>query len=145
MKRKSKTVSTIITALGIAVMLGGILIYGLGVKGIIEVTKPAALVLIAEILGIGMITFGVCDFFVVKSPEEQQELEIEISDERNIALGNAAMASGFKVLSVVLAVVVSVLAYIGMIDTVPCLIIIGVYLIGQIVFIARLWYLHRTM
>ena len=33
----------------------------------------------------------------------------------------------------------------GYMTVVPCFTIIGAYAIGQIVFIVRLWYLHKTM
>ena len=145
MKKTSKTASTLITVLGLAVLLGGILVYGLSSKGIIELSHPGFVAPIASVLGIGLITCGVCDLLVRKRTEEELELEIEMNDERNIALSNAAMASGFKVLSVVLAAVVVILAYAGQLSAVSCLIIIGAYFVGQIAFIAKLWYLHKTM
>ena len=83
-------------------------------------------------------------FLKGKSTEEKLELEIEMNDERNIALSNAAMASGFKVLSVVLAAAIVILAYAGQLNAAACLIIIGAYFVGQITFIAKLWYLHKN-
>lgn len=145
MKKKSKAASTLTVILGLAVMLGGILVYGLGTKEIIELSHPGFLALIAAVLGIGLITCGVCDILIRKHTEEDLELEIEMNDERNIALSNAAMASGFKVLSVVLAAAIVILAYAGQLNAVACLIIIGAYFVGQITFIAKLWYLHRIM
>jgi len=84
---------------------------------------------------------GVCDLFVKKT----KEMEIEENDERNISLSNAAMASGFKVMNVTIAVSIFALIFTGYMTVVPCFTIIGAYAIGQIVFIVRLWYLHKTM
>lgn len=144
MKKTSKAASTLTVILGLAVMLGGILVYGLGAKEIIELSHPGFIVLIAAVLGIGLITCGVCDLLIRKRTEEDLELEIEMNDERNIALSNAAMASGFKVLSVVLAAVIVILAYAGQLNAAACLIIIGAYFAGQVTFIAKLWYLHKN-
>ena len=127
MKKTSKASSTLTVILGLAVMLGGILVYGLGAKEIIELSHPGFIALIAAVLGIGLITCGTCDLLIRKSTEEKLELEIEMNDERNIALSNAAMASGFKVLSVVLAAVIVILAYAGQLNAAACLIIIGAY------------------
>ena len=69
----------------------------------------------------------------------------EENDERNISLSNAAMASGFKVMNVTIAVSIFALIFTGYMTVVPCFTIIGAYAIGQIVFIVRLWYLHKTM
>ena len=58
MKRISKAASTLITVLGLAAMLGGILVYGLSSKEIIELSHPGFVALIASVLGIGLITCG---------------------------------------------------------------------------------------
>ena len=71
--------------------------------------------------------------------------EVLENDERNISLSNAAMASGFKVMNVTISVSIFVLIFTGYMTVVPCFTIIGAYAIGQIVFIVRLWYLHKTM
>ena len=72
-------------------------------------------------------------------------MEIEEKDERNVAISNAAMASGFKVMSVAVAVSVVILIFTGYLQAVPCFILIGAYFIGQIVFIARLCQLNKKM
>ena len=77
--------------------------------------------------------------------QNYQEFQIEENDERNISLSNAAMASGFKVMNVTIAVSIFALIFTGYMTVVPCFTIIGAYAIGQIVFIVRLWYLHKTM
>lgn len=101
----------------------------------------ANLVVGTSLIGILLIVSGVCDLFVKKT----KEMEIEENDERNISLSNAAMASGFKVMNVTIAVSIFALIFTGYMTVVPCFTIIGAYAIGQIVFIVRLWYLHKTM
>ena len=49
------------------------------------------------------------------------------------------MASGFKVMNVMIAVSIFALIFTGYMTVVPCFTIIGAYAIGQIVFIVRLW------
>ena len=70
MKKTSKAASTLTVILGLAVMLGGILVYGLGTKEIIELSHPGFIALIAAVLGTGLITCGVCDLLIRKSTEE---------------------------------------------------------------------------
>ena len=84
---------------------------------------------------------GACDLLGKKT----REMEIEENDERNIALSNSAMASGFKVMNVTIAISVFSLIFTGYMTVVPCFTIIGAYAIGQIVFVVRLWHLHKTM
>lgn len=88
-----------------------------------------------------MIISGACDLFVKKT----KEMEIEEKDERNITLGNAAMAFGFKVMSVMLAFAIFMLIFTGYFNIVTCFTILGAYLIGQIAFVLRLWYLHKIL
>lgn len=76
---------------------------------------------------------------------KSREVEIEESDERNIALSNAAMASGFKVMSFAMGVSIFALIFTGYMTVVSCFTIMGAYVMGQIVFIVRLWHLNRTM
>lgn len=72
-------------------------------------------------------------------------MEIEEKDERNIALNNAAMASGFKVMSLTVSIAVFALIFTGYMTVVPCFTMIGAFTAGQLVFIIRLWYLQKTM
>ena len=103
--------------------------------------RPDLIVVGTSLIGILLIVSGVSDLFVKKT----KEMEIEENDERNISLSNAAMASGFKVMNVTIAVSIFALIFTGYMTVVPCFTIIGAYAIGQIVFIVRLWYLHKTM
>ena len=129
------------TIAGVIILLGGLLTYGLGLHEIVPVPRPDLIVAGTSLIGIGLIVSGVCDLFTKKS----KEMEIEEKDERNVMLGNAAMASGFKAMNVAIAVSICGLIFTGYMTVVPCFTIIGAYTIGQIVFIVRLWYLHETL
>lgn len=130
-----------LTVLGMIIFLGGLLIYGLGIHEILPVPRPDLIVTGTSLIGILCIVDGVCDLFIKKT----KEMEIEEKDERNIALSNAAMASGFKAMDVTIAISISALIFTGHMTIIPCFTLIGAYAIGQIVFIVRLWYFNKTM
>ena len=134
MKKKALIV---MTAAGFLVLLGGLLLYGLGIHKLVPVPRPDLLVVGTSLLGISLIISGVCDLFTKKT----KEMEIEEKDERNVA----AMAVGFKTLNVTIGVSIFALIFTGYMTVVPCLTIIIAYTIGQIVYVARLWYLNKTM
>lgn len=129
------------TIAGLAILLGGLLTYGLGIHQLIPVPRPDLIVTGTSLIGILLIICGACDLFVKKS----KEMIIEENDERNIALSNAAMASGFKVMSFTIAIAIFALIFTGYMTIVPCFTIIGAYTIGQIVFVVRLWQLNKIM
>lgn len=131
----------LMTGAGFIILLGGLLTYGLGVHEMIPVTRPDLIVAGTTLIGIILIISGACDLFVKKT----REMEIEEKDERNVALSNAAMASGFKTMSVAISIAIFGLIFTGYMTLVPCFTIIGAYAIGQIVFIVRLWHLNKTM
>lgn len=126
---------------GMIILLGGLLTYGLGINEIVPVPRPDLIVAGTSLIGILLIVSGVCDLLGKKT----KEMQIEENDERNIALGNAAMASGFKAMNVTISVSIFALIFTGYMTVVPCFTIIGAFAIGQIVFIVRLWHLHKTM
>lgn len=136
-----KYLSVIITVIGIIILLGGLLTYGLGIHEIAPVPRPDLIVVGTSLIGILFMVTGACDLLGKKT----REMEIEENDERNIALSNSAMASGFKVMNVTIAISVFSLIFTGYMTVVPCFTIIGAYAIGQIVFVVRLWHLHKTM
>lgn len=136
-----KRISLFITVTGVFILLGGLLTYGLGLHEIVPVPRPNLIVTGTSLIGILLIIPGTCDLFMKKT----KEIEIEEHDERNIALSNAAMASGFKVMNITIAFSLFALIFTGYMTVVPCFTIIGAYFIGQIVFLARLWYLNKTM
>lgn len=136
-----KTLANLSIALGLIILLGGLLSYGLGINNIIPVPRPDLIVSGTTLIGIILIVSGTCDLFVKKT----REMEIEEKDERNIALSNAAMASGFKVMNISISVSLFVLIFTGYMTVVPCFTIIGAFTIGQIAFILKLWHLQKTM
>ena len=111
-----KRLLILMTVTGMIILLGGLLTYGLGVHEIIPVPRPDLIVVGTSLIGILLIVSGVCDLFVKKT----KEMEIEENDERNISLSNAAMASGFKVMNVTIAVSIFALIFTGYM-TVPLL------------------------
>lgn len=136
-----KRTMVLMTVVGLIFLLGGLLLYGLGSHELVPVPRPDLLLLGTSLIGIFLIVSGACELFCKKT----REMEIEEKDERNVAISNAAMASGFKVMSVAVAVSVVILIFTGYLQAVPCFILIGAYFIGQIVFIARLCQLNKKM
>lgn len=110
---------------GLIILLGGLLTYGLGINDIIPVPRPDLIVSGSSLIGIILIVSGSCDLFTKKT----KEMEIEEKDERNIALGNAAMASGFKVLNVSISISLFALIFTGYMTVIPCFTIIGAFAI----------------
>ena len=137
--KKGFTVLT--TVVGFVILLAGLLIYGLGVHNLFPVPRPDLIVVGTSLIGIMMIISGACDLFLKKT----KEMEIEEKDERNIAIANEAMAIGFKVMSVSIAVVLCILVFCGYMTEITCFSIIGAYLVGQVAFVIRRWYLQKTM
>lgn len=130
-----------ITIAGFIILLLGLLTYGLGVHEIVPVPRPDLIVVGTTLIGTMLILSGSCDLLTKKT----KEMEIEEKDERNIAINNAAMASGFKVMNVTIAISIFALIFTGYMTVVPCFTIIGAYAIGQIVYLLRLWYLNKVM
>ena len=75
---------------GMIILLGGLMTYGLGINNILPVPRPDLVVWGTTLVGIILILSG-SDLLSKKTKAE----EIEENDERNIAIGNAAMALGF--------------------------------------------------
>lgn len=136
-----KTLANLSIAIGLIILMGGLLSYGLGINNIIPVPRPDLIVSGTTLIGIIFIISGACDLFI----KNTREMEIEEKDERNIALSNAAMASGFKVLNVSISVALFALIFTGYMTVVPCFTIIAAFTIGQVAFILKLWHLQKTM
>ncbi|CUP42058.1 Uncharacterised protein [Dorea longicatena] len=81
MKHKIQKVELFV---GVIVLLGGLLTYGLGVHQLLPVPRPDLVVYGTTLIGIILILMG-CDIFS-KPTKEMQILE---NDERNIAITNA--------------------------------------------------------
>lgn len=89
MKHKIQKVELFV---GVIVLLGGLLTYGLGVHQLLPVPRPDLVVYGTTLIGIILILMG-CDIFS-KPTKEMQILE---NDERNIAITNASLANAYKV------------------------------------------------
>lgn len=83
--------------------------------------------------------------YVSYSSKKTREQEIEAKDERNIALGNAAKATGFEVFTSLFSIAILILALLGYMNTVSFFTLFAAFFIGQSAFIGRLWYLHKNM
>ena len=137
MKRKLLFAELII---GLIILTGGLLTYGLGVHEILPVPRPDLVVIGTTLIGILLILMG-CDLFGKKT----KEMEIAENDERNIAITNAAMASGFTAMTALLSLVLFALIFSGYMNEVSCFSIIGAIAVGQIVFLIKLHYLEKHM
>ncbi|MDO4174607.1 MAG: hypothetical protein Q4D42_07565 [Eubacteriales bacterium] len=137
MKEKTLLVSLIA---GMAVLLGGLLTYGLGVHDLLPVPRPDLVVVGTTLIGILLIGMGL-DLFSPKT----KEMQIEENDERNVAIAHASMASGFQVMTILLGLVLFVLIFMGYMNVVSCFSIIGVLAVGQGVCLWKHWYLSKRM
>ena len=77
-----KRFTVLTTVVGFIILLGGLLMYGLGVHNLLPVPRPDLVVVGTSLIGILMIISGVCDLCFKKT----KEMEIEEKDERNIAI-----------------------------------------------------------
>lgn len=127
--------------IGMIVFLGGLFLYGLGVHEIIPVPRQDLLPWSTSILGILFIISGVCELFFKKT----KEMQIEESDERNVAISNSAKATGFEVMTCLFSITILVMALLGYLTKGVFFTFIGVFSIAQISFVIRLLYLQRTM
>lgn len=137
MKRKVLMIELIT---GLIILLGGLFTYGLGVHEILPVPRPDLVVIGTTLIGILLILMG-CDLFGKKT----KEMEIAENDERNIAITNAAMASGFTAMTTLPSLVLFALIFSGYMNAVSCFSIIGAIAVGQIVFLIRLHDLEKHM
>lgn len=125
---------------GMIILLGGLMTYGLGIHNILPVPRPDLVVWGTTLVGIILIVSG-SDLLSKKTKAE----EIEENDERNIAIGNAAMALGFKVMTILFALVLFGLIFAGYMNEVSCLGMIAVFIISQVVTVFYTRYLNKTM
>lgn len=125
---------------GIIIFLGGLMTYGLGIHNVLPVPRPDLVVWGTTLVGIILILSG-SDLLSKKTKAE----EIEENDERNIAIGNAAMALGFKVMTTLFVLVLFALIFAGYMNEVSCLGLIAVFMVSQVVTVFYTWYLNRTM
>lgn len=126
--------------LGIIILLGGLLTYGLGVHQFLPVPRPDLVVYGTTLIGIMLILMG-CEIFS-KPTKEMQILE---NDERNIAITTASMAYAYKVTIALLVFVLFALIFMGYMSKVVFFSIVGVIAIGQIVWAITAHYLEKKM
>lgn len=126
--------------LGIIILLGGLLTYGLGVHQFLPVPRPDLVVYGTTLIGIMLILMG-CEIFS-KPTKEMQILE---NDERNIAITTASMAYAYKVTITLLVLVLFALIFMGYMSKVVFFSIVGVIAIGQIVWAITAHYLEKKM
>lgn len=126
--------------LGIIILLGGLLTYGLGVHQFLPVPRPDLVVYGTTLIGIMLILMG-CEIFS-KPTKEMQILE---NDERNIAITTASMAYAYKVTITLLVFVLFALIFMGYMSKVVFFSIVGVIAIGQIVWAITAHYLEKKM
>lgn len=142
MKHKIQKVELFV---GVIVLLGGLLTYGLGVHQLLPVPRPDLVVYGTTLIGIILILMG-CDIFS-KPTKEMQILE---NDERNIAITNASLANAYKVtltllVLVLLVLVLFALIFMGYMSKVVFFSIVGVIAIGQITWVITARYLDKKM
>lgn len=125
---------------GMIILLGGLMTYGLGIHNILPVPRPDLVVWGTTLVGIILILSG-SDLLSKKTKAE----EIEENDERNIAIGNAAMALGFKVMTTLFVLVLFALIFAGYMNEVSCFGMIVVFMISQVVTVFYTRYLDKTM
>lgn len=125
---------------GVIVLLGGLLTYGLGVHQLLPVPRPDLVVYGTTLIGIILILMG-CDIFS-KPTKEMQILE---NDERNIAITNASLANAYKVTLTLLVLVLFALIFMGYMSKVVFFSIVGVIAIGQITWVITARYLDKKM
>lgn len=129
------------TAVGLVVLLGGLLLYSLGIHEVIPVPRPDLLPWCTGVVGSILILSGACELFFKRT----KEIEIEENDERNIAITNAAKATGFDVMLSLFSIAIIALALLGYLTKVVFFTFFGVFLIAQVSFVIRVWYLHKKM
>lgn len=134
-----KVLSWISIVVGVVILISGFVIRGQDIS--INFIRPDLVVLGFGILGIMLIICGICTLAL----KVTKEIEIEQNDERNIAIGNAAKATGYEVITVMFSLAILSLAMLGYMNKVSFFILIGILFTSQIVFITKLWYLHKRM
>lgn len=137
MKRKLQIIELVI---GMMILLGGLLTYGLGLNQMLPVPRPDLVVVGTTLIGTLMIMMGL-DLFSKKT----KEMEILENDERNIAIMNAAMAKGFKIMSILLVLVLFALVFMGYMNQVVFFSMAGIVFIGQITWIVTVRNLEKRM
>ena len=126
--------------IGLVILLGGLLTYGLGVHQQLPIPRPDLVVYGTTLIGIMLIIMG-CDIFS-KPTKEMQILE---NDERNIIIMNTSMAYAYKVTISLMVLVLFALIFMGYMSKVVFFSIVAVIGIGQITWLVTVHYLEKHM
>lgn len=137
MKQKIFKIELVI---GVVILLGGLLTYGLGIHKQLPIPRPDLVVYSTTLIGIMLIIMG-CDIFS-KPTKEMQILE---NDERNITIKNTSMAYAYKVTISLLVLVLFALIFMGYMSKVVFFSIVAVIGIGQITWLVSTHYLEKHM
>ena len=123
MKHKIQKVELFV---GVIVLLGGLLTYGLGVHQLLPVPRPDLVVYGTTLIGIILILMG-CDIFSKPT------------------ITNASLANAYKVTLTLLVLVLFALIFMGYMSKVVFFSIVGVIAIGQITWVITARYLDKKM
>ena len=97
-------------------------------------------------IGVGLLSFAVSQIITRRvyrtHPELARQEGISARDERNVALGNAAKARAFALFSIGFPWILMIFALLEL-ETLPLLVLIGFYLLVEIVFLAARVRLER--
>lgn len=137
MKRKMQIIELVV---GMVILLGGLLSYGLGINKLLPVPRPDLVVVGTTLIGILVICLGL-DLFSKPTKEE----EILEKDERNIAIINASLAKAFNVMTILLVLVLFALIFMGYMSKVVFFSIASVIGIGQITWVVTAHHLEKHM
>ena len=126
--------------MGIIILLGGLLTYGLGVHQLLPIPRTDLVVYGTTLIGLMLILLG-CDIF----NKPTKEMQIIENDERNIAITNASLANAYKITLTLLIFVLFALIFMGYMSKVVFFSIAAVIAIGQITWIITARHLEKKM
>ena len=139
-KNNEEKIQLVELFLGIIILLGGLLTYGLGRHQLLPIPRPDLVVYGTTLIGLILILMG-CDVF----SKPTKEMQIIENDERNIAITNASLADAYKVTLTLLILVLFILIFMGYMSKIVFFSIAGVIAIGQITWVISAYYLVKKM
>lgn len=120
---------------GMLLFGGGIITYFMGLHEYVPVPRQDLVVIGTSLVGLVLLLLG-SELFT-KSKENQEANE---QKERKIFDSNASMASGFKVITSLLVIVVMSLVFTGYMNEVSFFCVMGTWMIGEITYFVKLYY-----
>lgn len=127
----------IILFVGIFIFLGGFITRYLGLHQLLPVPRPDGVVYITTLIGMLLIYVG--------SFKPTKEMLILANDERHNTIQNASMAVGYLVLIILLVPVFFALIFMGYVNDVVCLSVLGSVSIAFITQLVTAHYLEKKM